>query len=142
VAVESTPAFVRFAGGARRAYNEAAFRYFLAVERKRAERALSPLLMMLISLKQRPGGRLAIAPDRSAAIFSALNSCVREVDVVGWYHENRVAAAVLTPTGPPSDAIRQRLSARALGALRTTLSTADAARAEVRVVGLGHSPSM
>jgi hypothetical protein len=142
VAVESTPAFVRFAGGETRAYNEAAFRYFLAVERKRAERIHSPLMLMLVSLKRRPGSRLAITPDRSAAIFSALNSCVREVDFVGWYQENRVAAVVLAPTGSPSDAIRDSLSARALGALRTTLSIADAARAEVRVVGLGRTASL
>ena len=137
-----TPAFIRFAGDATRAYNEAAFRYFLDVERRRAERAHSPLFLMLVSLKQRPGGRMALTPTTSAAVFSALTSCVREVDFVGWYHEGLVAAAVLAPSGSPSDTVRHHLSARAHRALQHTLSTADAARAEVRVVGLGRTPRM
>jgi hypothetical protein len=140
--VESTPAFIRIAGDATRAYNEAALRYFLAVERKRAERSLKPLLLMLVALKQRPGARIALAPDTSAAIFSALGSCVREVDFVGWYRESTVAAVVLVPTGPASQTVRQELKARVLRALRAALSTADAARAEVRVVGLGRDSRM
>ncbi len=143
VAVESTPAFIRFAGDVTRAYNEAAFRYFLAIERKRAERARSSLLLMLVSLKQLSGARMALTPATSAGVFSALNSCVREVDFVGWYHEGLVAAAVLAPTGSPSHTtMRQKLSVRARRALQDTLSTADAARVEVRVVGLGRTPRM
>jgi hypothetical protein len=142
VGVESTPAFIPIAGDVTRAYNEAAFRYFLAVERKRAERSLKPLLLMLVALKQRPGARIALAPDTSAAIFSALGSCVREVDFVGWYRESTVAAAVLAPTAPASKTVREELKARALRALRAALSTTDAARAEVRVVGLGRDSRM
>lgn len=139
---EATPAFIQFNGETCRAYNEVAFRYFLEIERKRAERSIRPVLLMLVTLR-RPSKRAPIAPPEIfPKIFSVLGACVREVDFVGWYRENSVAAAVLAPSGPVTASVRHHLSARVLRALKERLSPDEAARVGVRVVTLGRSPRM
>jgi hypothetical protein len=35
----------------------------------------------------------------SKALFAALASCVREIDVIGWYRTNRIAGAVMPQPG-------------------------------------------
>jgi hypothetical protein len=142
VAVESTPAFIQFDGEVCRAYNEVAFRYFLEIERKRAEHSARPLLLMLVTLRKFPRAPMDVPSGMFARIFSALAACVREVDFVGWYREGAVAAAVLVPSGPVSATVRHHLSARALRALKQRLSPDEAARVGVRVVTLGRSPRM
>jgi hypothetical protein len=79
------------------AYNEAAFRHFLAMESKRSERAGRSVLLVLVSLD----GEAARGAGRDLSrfgsrIFSALQACVREIDFIGWYRAGRVAGAVLT----------------------------------------------
>src|SRR5712691_8453217 len=78
------------------AYDEEAFLYFLAMERKRSERSGSPFLLVLVDLKEEPGASVRIARAVSARIFSCLWLCLRESDVAVWYREARVAGAVLT----------------------------------------------
>ena len=85
-----------FQGGwAGKAYNEHAFRHFLTIERTRADQSACSFLLVLVSLKRHPGSNIRIAPSVSAALFSGLGLCVREVDFVGWFREDRVAGAVL-----------------------------------------------
>ena len=79
-----------------RAYNEEAFRYFLNVERKRAEHSQRPFLLVLVSLKPRRGARTGISDTAAERVFSGLWMSVREVDFVGWLRTDRVAGAVLT----------------------------------------------
>src|SRR4029077_18030827 len=77
------------------AYNEEAFRYFLLIERKRAERARRPVLLLLLDLRG-PPGRVRIEPGRATKLCSCRCRCLRETDVVGWCREDRVVGAVLT----------------------------------------------
>jgi len=76
-------------------YNEAAFRYFLSIERERSERSEHPLLLVLVEACGEAGreGRM----DRAVAekVFGALEQCVRETDFTGWYLDGRTAGAVL-----------------------------------------------
>jgi hypothetical protein len=76
-------------------YNEVTFRHFLALERKRAEQAGRPLLLMLVSFSHLPQARGRMAPTLAARVFSGLGACVREVDFIGWYRDGQVAGAVL-----------------------------------------------
>jgi len=99
------------------AYNEAAFRYFLDIERKRAETSNQRFILLLVELKQ----SLKAPGDAHAAqkLMAALAGCVRETDFVGWYQAGVVAGAVLTEwayaTSVDShDAVSERV-ARALG---------------------------
>ena len=97
---ELTPAFVRIGDEVLHAYNEAAFRYFLSLERKRAGRAVRQLHLMLVKLSH-PTGTVS-DPHTFVRIFSVLNACVRETDLVGWYREGVVAAALFARTPRPS----------------------------------------
>jgi hypothetical protein len=82
------------------AYNEEAFRYFLALERKRSERSRRPFLLVRIHVKSESAIRDDIDPLLAAKLFSGLWQCVRETDFVGWFTQSRVAAAVLTQDSP------------------------------------------
>ncbi len=118
VALEGRP------GGA---YNEEAFRHFLALEGKRSEHSGRPFLLLLVDLKERPevGAR---------ELLSALCRCVRETDFVGWYRERRVAGAVLTDLVDRSPAeVSRVVGERVSAALRAGLPSDVARRLQVRV---------
>ena len=130
---ESTPAFVRVGDAVLHAYNEAAFRYFLSLERKRAVRSVRPLQLMLVKLGSHADH--SGDPDTAFRIFSVLNACVREIDLVGWYREDLVAAALFATDGA-AVAARDRLSARVLRGFRDSLPGDAAARLRTRIVSL------
>lgn len=81
------------------AYNEETFRYFLAIERKRAERSGCPFLLLLVELKEREGAGGRIDSIIGDDIFSSLSLSLRDSDFVGWYRETLVVGAVLTELG-------------------------------------------
>ena len=122
------------------AYNEEAFRYFLQIERKRAARARRPVVLLLLDLRE-PPKRMSIDSALASRLFDCLCGCLRETDVVGWYREDRVAAAVLTQVDggvPPevTTVIRQRVGQ----ALRESLSADVARHLRVRVYQLRPGP--
>ena len=134
---------VRFSCGAAlegrmgQAYNEEAFRYFLAVERKRAARSRQSLLLLLVSIKKRSGVRGPIRPVLAASIFSGLWLGVREVDFIGWFREGRVAGAVLTQGADPlAPDVSHRISQRLTETLRGRVPADVARRLHVRVLQL------
>src|ERR1043166_1949489 len=90
-------------------YNEEAFRYLLAVERKRFERSNQHFVLVLAELEHGPEQTDRMDAAVSARIFAGLTRALRETDVIGWYREGRVAGAVLTHLGHASlaDASRQ-----------------------------------
>lgn len=75
-----------------RAYGEQAFRYFLGVERRRAERSGRPFLLLLLW----PGREAGASARIAARLFPMLWGCLRETDFVGWFREGRVIGAVLS----------------------------------------------
>ena len=80
---ESLPNYSGFrSGAAGQAYNQTAFRHFLAIERRRAERSGRPLFLVLVALS---GSNVANQMNgaTAGAIFHALGETVREVDFVG-----------------------------------------------------------
>ncbi len=74
-------------------YNEEAFRYFLAEERRRSLSSNRPSLLLLLELQEQAG---PVHASLARTLFSCLARCLRETDIMGWYHEGRVAGAVLT----------------------------------------------
>jgi hypothetical protein len=118
-------------------YSEQAFRYFLGLERKRAERSGRSLLLLLAHLAAEPDGAQSISAVVSAKLFSGLSLCVRDVDFIGWYRHGRVAGAVLTQGSnsgalEPSEQIVERVTE--LVARRLPKPVAD--RLQVRVISL------
>jgi hypothetical protein len=106
--LESLLAYAPFqwSGGVGQAYDEETFRHFLMLERQRARTSGRSFLLVLVSLKPHLGHTSEIPASATAALFSGLGECVREVDFVGWYREGRMIGAVLTQgTEPPADAL-------------------------------------
>lgn len=117
------------------ALNEDAFRHFLALERKRSERASRSFVLVLVSLRTPPGGSAFMSPALAGKLFAGLAECVREVDFVGWFRRERVAGAVLIQGAatPAPDATR-RIGERVTQTLTRRLSSSIAERLNVRVL--------
>jgi hypothetical protein len=92
-----------------RVYNEAAFRQLLAADRARAERLRRCLLLILVSFHYERLPLTALPKAVVTSVFFALVGSVRDVDIVGWLREGRVAAALLiqgkTPPDSSADAV-------------------------------------
>ena len=114
-------------------YSEAVFRYFLNIERRRAEHAGRSVVLVLVSLRNPPGSSQPLGHRAATSIFSALASSVREVDFVGWFRDGYVAAAALAQQGPPQPSI---IGTRINDAMRRELG-GEAATVRLRVVSLG-----
>lgn len=116
-------------------YSEEAFRYFLGLERKRAERSGRSLLLLLVNLTTDEDGGQAIPAAISSKFFSGLSLCVRDVDFIGWYRHGCVAGAVLTQ-GADSPALEasEKITQRVTELLRNRLPAPVAARLQVRVL--------
>jgi hypothetical protein len=115
-------------------YNQEAFRYFLDIERKRSESSERPFLLLLIDLKKQAAADAHLDAEVAAKLFAALAPALRETDFVGWYHEGRVAGAVLTQhAGPGVTDVPEVISQRIAKALGQHLPSAVARRLQVRV---------
>lgn len=100
-------------------YNEDAFRYLLAVERERFDRSGRSFLLLLLAPAPQPGVGARIAPRVARKLFASLRSCLRETDFVGWYHDERVAGALLTDLGErTATAVERRVGQTIGSALR------------------------
>jgi hypothetical protein len=117
-------------------YNQEAFRYFLAHERKRSELSNRPFLLLLLDLQQtQTTGR--IDPPTATKVFEGLTGCLRDTDVIGWYHEGRVAGAVLTHVEDASSTdVSGEIRSRVAVTLRTMLPSSVGDRLQVRVYQL------
>lgn len=121
--------------GQGRAYNERAFRYFLTVERLRANRSNRPFSVVLVRPRPRRGHHTSLTPGVSARVFAGLAQSVRETDFLGWYVEGRVAAAVLTEReGAPRAGVADRITTRVRGLLEARLPAPLVAALAVRVI--------
>jgi hypothetical protein len=116
------------------AYNEEAFRHFLAVERKRSGRAGRSFLLLLVSMRTGPGDVVPIATPTAGRLFAALSECVREVDFIGWYRAERIAGAVLIQGDRPEPDAARRINERVTAVLRNRLPAHVAERLDVRVL--------
>lgn len=118
------------------AYNEAAFRYFLAADRSRAARSGRVVILVLASVRASAGHSATLNQNTAVALLTGLAASVREVDFFGWFYEGRVAGAVLSQgDGPVHDSAA--ISSRILTTLRKSLPAARAKHLKVRVIRLG-----
>ena len=135
--LESLPAYSDFPSGVDgRAYNEAAFRHFLAIERRRAEASMQSVLLVLVMVRRDSAANTDLPDDTAAAIFRGLGESVREVDFVGWFHEGRVAGAVLAQGMATTEKARQLMADRVVRTLRKRLPVSLSKKLRVRVVHL------
>jgi hypothetical protein len=117
------------------AYSEEAFRYFLGLERKRAERSGRSLLLLLVNLTTETEAGETIPSAVSAKLFSGLSLCIRDVDFIGWYRDGKVAGAVLTQgTESPSLEASEQIAQRVTELLGRRLPASITRRLRVRVL--------
>jgi hypothetical protein len=138
--VDAQPGVVDIGSQVNRPCNEAAFRYFLNVERKRADRTRRPLLLVVIRTRNHLQTRPRLAPEMARAVLGALTACVREVDLVGWYRDGLVAAALLLLTDPASPSTSRNIAARVTNVLQHRLAFGSA-HFQVRVIDLARTRS-
>ena len=116
-------------------YSEEAFRYFLTLERKRAERSGRSLLLLLVGLAGDGAGGARMPVGISRKVFSALSSSLRDVDFVGWYHADRVIGAVLVlGTDSPALDVSDQISRRVGDLLNERLPAHVTGRLQIRVL--------
>jgi len=116
------------------AYNEEAFQYLLSVERKRFEHSSRPFVLMLVELEEGADQPARIEPALGARVFAGLTRTLRDTDVIGWYHEGRIAGAVLTHLGEASVAeVSRRMAERVTRTLHDHLPEDIAHRLKVRL---------
>ena len=119
---------------------EPAFRHLLAIERARADRAGRPLRMLTVSLDH--GSRQApLEPAVAARVFAGLGEAVRETDVIGWYRQDCVAAAVLIQPADVPNLDTVSVVLRRVGqAIEQRLSAHVAHKLDLRVVRVRQHP--
>jgi hypothetical protein len=115
-------------GAADGVYNEAAFHYFLDVERRRSAASNQPFVLLLVDMNNAPPTSAEFDPLSAQKLMSGLAECVRETDFVGWYLDRRIAGAVLTQHADPigSD-LQQAISRRVVDVLRACMRPHDVA---------------
>jgi hypothetical protein len=119
------------------AYNEEAFRHFLAVDRKRAGATRISFLLVLVRAKKQPGMIDGIPAAIAARIFAAMSLCLRDVDFTGWFRQDRVAGAVLAHAmQPPSALVAHLIGHRIMKTLGERVPSRIAGCLHVRVVQL------
>ena len=138
MALESIPAYSRLrASSVGHVYNQAAFHYFLAADRVRVQRSRRSMILLLVSLRPSPGRSEPLSDAIASTLFAGLAACVREIDFIGWYRQDRVAGAVLPLGAVSTSALRTLILNRILTSLKRSLP-ADAARhLHLRVVRFG-----
>lgn len=138
MALELIPAYSGLrAGLIGQAYNEAAFRHFLAIDRLRAERRQHSMLLVLASIRPTPGRCAHLTRSTAAAMFAGLAAGVREVDFLGWYWQGRVAGAGLAQAVDLSEQQAGCVGERILTAIRREVDDGRGPFVHVRVVRLG-----
>lgn len=78
---------------------EETFAHFLALERKRSDRSSNPMVVIFLELSRLRNDTGQLDPVVKDSVFSALSSCLRETDIIGWKKNEKVAAALLTELG-------------------------------------------
>lgn len=127
-------------GAAGNVHDESTFRHFLELERRRAAQADRPCLLLFVSLPRDPfGSRRGSSFPRalSASLFAALEESVRDVDLVGWYREGRIAAVLLPQAVDAPPSVQSVVAERVKKNLRRRLP-AIGAQLRVRVVRVAH----
>ena len=136
MAPQSIPAYARFREQLNDVHNEAAFRYFLTADRRRAERSGRSVVLVLASLRKSPGRNVMLTEDHAMALFCGLSDAIREIDIIGWYRHGYVTAAILAQGASATGGFLQLITDRMVPSLKNRLSRDHARTLRVRIVRL------
>ncbi len=104
---------------------ETEFMQALRRERRRTERSGRAFMLALVS-----GDLLCDKrrPQLANELASALASCIRETDTVGWYNQNAILGVLLTEIGEPNDAKIDILARKLSASIRLAGGAEDSGR--------------
>jgi hypothetical protein len=118
-------------------YNEEAFRYFLDVERQRAEISNRSFLLLLLDLNKTPPTGDEINKESADRLFMALATALRETDFLGWYRACSIIGAVLTQhSDSASLEVERAVRDRIVHLVRDQLPSQLSQRVQLRVYRL------
>jgi exopolysaccharide biosynthesis polyprenyl glycosylphosphotransferase len=110
--------------------DEPYFTHMIILERKRAERSGKPFFLMLLeggaALHSLNGGR-----EIHRRLVSALRSCTRETDTVGWYKEHAAVGVIFTEVGTADQKIGTAILAKVTRTLRDNLGSGEVDRLKI-----------
>jgi hypothetical protein len=114
-------------------YDELTFRHFLAIERRRAALVERKSLVLLVRLETAPH-----EPAIGSDLFEALEESVRDIDLIGWYRQGRVAAVLFAQgLDPMPTQVQQRIVERIKKQLARRFPDGAAPRPRLRLVEFG-----
>ena len=102
----------------------AAFRALVERERKRTDRSQRPLLLLLLDVRPVPGTGAWGRQRLYTRIRRALQRCLRQTDVIGWYTPHAVIGVLCTELAPAVPALGP-IVARVTATLETCLPRAQ-----------------
>lgn len=110
--------------------DEPYFTRMIILERKRAERSGKPFFLMLLeggaALHSLNGGR-----EIHRRLVSALRSCTRETDTVGWYKEHAAVGVIFTEVGAADQKIETAILAKVTRTLQVNLGSGEVDRLKI-----------
>jgi len=99
--------------------SEEVFWQMLRMERRRSERSGRAFILVLVS-----GENLLLhsGSDKANNVVSAINSNIRETDLIGWYKPHTTLGLVMTDISEPSQETVERIAGKISSALQDSLS--------------------
>jgi len=111
--------------------DEAAFKSFVALERRRSERSHKPFLLMLIDVKGllESNGYHEILSE----VVSSISSSTRETDLMGWYETGGVLGITFTEIGSAASPGTEPIEAKIEKLLQNRLGSEQAKRITITI---------
>jgi len=110
--------------------DEPYFTRMIILERKRAERSGNPFFLMLLEGGAAPRP-LNVGREFQQLLVSALRSCTRETDTVGWYKGHAAIGVIFTEVGTADQKIGAAILAKVARTLRDNLGLAEVDRLKI-----------
>jgi hypothetical protein len=95
-------------------FDEAVFNEMLNRERKRSQRSMKPLILMLLDISGPNEPNLAYARRK---LLKAIANGIRDTDVRGWYKRESIVGVLFTEIESASPSVREILFRRVMASL-------------------------
>jgi len=110
--------------------SEQVFMHLLRLERRRTERSGNPFILVLV----KGADFQSTEPAKLVrSISTAIASCTRETDVLGWYEQDHTLAILMTELGGADANATEVIARKIIGALRKAVCPEELARIYLQV---------
>jgi lipopolysaccharide/colanic/teichoic acid biosynthesis glycosyltransferase len=110
--------------------SEQVFMHLLRLERRRTERSGNPFILVLV----KGADFQAKEPAKLIrGISTAIASCTRETDVLGWYEQDHTLALLMTELGDADLSVTEVIARKIIGALRKAIGSEELSRIYLQI---------